>query len=96
MKVSAFLLGGLAGAAAVIFIQRNKRMVSAVGNIGWSQVKSRVNGMKDEAIGKMWSKSFESHDSAGGLDKVAHLAAQDSEVQRRVNEILEESGQNQI
>lgn len=96
MKFSTFILGGLVGAAAVMIIQRNGRMASLAGNIGWNRIKTRMNGMKDDAIGKMWSSRFESHESEGGLDKVANLASQDSDVQRRVNEILEESGQHRI
>lgn len=87
------------------------------GSLG-HQVKSRMNDMKGEAIGKMMNMSFTGSNAAdmlglggkensrgretssdsksGGLDQVAHLAAQDSEVQRRVNEILEQSGQHQI
>lgn len=116
MKLTTFVLGGLAGAAAVMLLQRNARMAAMAGNMGWSQIKSRMNGMKEEAVGKMLNmripgangdafgfggkdrsrRDEEPRESAGGLDKVAHLAAQDSEVQRRVNEILEESGQHRI
>jgi len=113
--MSAFIMGGLAGAAAVMLFQRNRRMFAMAGNLG-QQVKSRMNGMKGEAIGKMLNMNIAgnaaemlgfggkensrgreaSGDETGGLEQVAHLAAQDSEVQRRVNEILEQSGQNRI
>jgi len=120
MKIGTFLLGGLAGAALVMVMRRNGRLTAMAGSVG-QQMRSRMGGMKEEAIGKMLNMRFGgsrnassgessrrdnrsgfAKDSAsgsakdGGLDEIAHLASQDSEVQQRVNEILEQNGQHRI
>ncbi|WP_027093682.1 hypothetical protein [Cohnella thermotolerans] len=108
-RVGTFVVGGLAGIAMVMIMQRNKRMSAMAGSLG-QNLMSRMGGMKEEAIGKMLNMRFTGRHSdkessrrsengeavSGGLDQVAHLASKDSEVQRRVNEILEQNGHHQI
>lgn len=115
MKMGSFLIGGLAGAAVVMMMQRNKRIAAMAGNMGQG-FRNRMGSMKEDAIGRMLNMRFGDKDrssareasdaesredrshssSGGGLDTIAHLAAQDSGVQRQVNEILEQSGQHRI
>lgn len=63
MKLSAFIAGGLAGVAAVMLWQRNRKMMSAMAGTFGQQVKSRVNNMKGDAFGRMLNMSF-----SGGKD----------------------------
>ncbi|GIO11718.1 hypothetical protein J19TS2_12730 [Cohnella xylanilytica] len=114
MKIGTFVLGGLAGAALVMVMQRNGRLSAMAGSVG-QQMRSRMGGMKEDAIGKMLNMRFggsrsssggdasasrrnNASDAAksGGLDEIAHLASQDSEVQQQVNEILDQNGQHRI
>jgi len=102
MKIGTFVIGGLAGAAVVMMIQRNQKMSAITASVG-SNLKQRMNGMKDDAIEKALNMKFassftRSKDSAshsrgfssseGELDDVKNLIAQDPEVSEQVNEIL--------
>jgi hypothetical protein len=88
MKMGAFLLGGLVGAAVVMYWNRNKTMFagfsSHAGN--WMgkpfQSSARVNKSTDK---------FSANDSDAGLEKVESMIKQDPEVKRQVDEILHES-----
>ncbi|MBB6735787.1 hypothetical protein [Cohnella zeiphila] len=117
MKIGAFVMGGLAGAALVMMCRRNGMLSMAAGQLG-----NRMRGMKEESVGRMMSWRFgdgdhqwkkDHHDredgregrrderkasssSRGGLDEVARIASQDSDVQRHVNEILEQSEHHRI
>jgi hypothetical protein len=97
MKFRTFMLGGLAGAAVVLLMQqRNVKMAGMAGNLG-QKIRQRMNGLKDDAIGKMLNMrpgSGRRSSESGGLDKVSELAAQDANVRREVDSVLEESGRH--
>jgi hypothetical protein len=59
VKIGAFVMGGLAGAAIAVWIQRNQRMSAAAAAMGHN-VKERVMGMKDDAIEKAMNMKFAS------------------------------------
>lgn len=103
VRFATFLIGSLAGAAAVMMIQRNSRVMAMAGMAGQTLKRKAGEMMKDEAFGRFFqsrtgrerdseAKAFRDRDASGmdGLQQVAHLAAQDSEVKRNVNEILDE------
>jgi hypothetical protein len=111
MRIGTLVLGGLAGAAIVMMIQRNQMMSSAAANMG-QNMKRRMNNMKDDAIEKALNMKFassfgrtsdmgqKSHKSSqahdGGLDQVEKLASQDPDVSKEINSILEQNRQHQI
>jgi Tfp pilus assembly protein PilV len=109
MRIGTLVIGGLAGAAIVMMIQRNQRMSSAAANLGQNMMH-RMNNMKDDAIEKAMNMKFassfgrasdngqKSHKSFqahdGGLDKVEELASQDPNVSKEINSILEQNRQH--
>lgn len=107
MKIGTFVIGGLAGAALVMMIQRNQMMSAIASSMGQS-VKNRAGNMKDEWIGRAMAKfggtsfassrrsddAFRSEDD--GLGKIGQLASQDPEVSKEINAILEQNGQDRI
>ncbi len=111
MKIGSFVIGGLAGVAVVMMIQRNQMMSAVAAGVGHN-LKRRMNDMKDDAIEKALNMKFASsfkratdkvshqgHSSSsreGGLDEVEKLIAQDSEVSDEINSILEQNGQQRI
>jgi hypothetical protein len=111
MKIGTFVIGGLAGAAIVMMIQRNQMMSTVAGNVR-QNLKSRMGEMKDDAIEKALNMKFassfrkasdsdrhannSSSSRAGGLDEVEKLVAKDPGVSSEVNSILEENGQHRI
>lgn len=111
MKVGSFVIGGLAGAAIVMMIQRNQMMSAVAAGVG-SSMKQRMSNMKDDAIEKALNMKFASsfnrfsnngkstvHTSQkndGGLAEVEKLAFQDPGVSKEINSILEQNGEQQI
>ncbi|MBN2984343.1 MULTISPECIES: hypothetical protein [Cohnella] len=105
MKIGSFIVGGLAGAAVVMLMQRNGRMMAMAGTAGES-LKRRAGEMKGEALGRLfsmgtggergWSGKDQSRERGEneGLGHVAKLASQDSEVKRQVDKILEENAKH--
>lgn len=111
MKIGTLVMGGLAGAAIVMMIQRNQMMSAVAAGVGQG-MKRRMSNMKEDAIEKALNMKFASsfkrtldnkpteqkstQGHSGGLDEVEKLAYQDPQVTKDVNEILEQNGQNQI
>ncbi|MCD9021236.1 hypothetical protein [Cohnella silvisoli] len=111
MKIGTFVIGGLAGAAVVLMIQRNQMMSAVTAGVG-QNLKHRMNMMKDDAIEKAlnmkFASSFRRSADIGrktsksssmnevGLGDVEKLIAQDEDVSHEVNSILEQNGQHRI
>ncbi|RKP57085.1 hypothetical protein D7Z26_03625 [Cohnella endophytica] len=76
MKLGAFIIGGLAGAAVVMVMRRN-RMMSAVASGVGSNLKRRMSGMKDDAIEKALNMKFASSFKRAS-DNDRHSAASES------------------
>ncbi|MEW9699024.1 hypothetical protein [Paenibacillus sp. SI8] len=102
MKIGTFLLGGIAGAAAVIYLNRKSKsmMLSA-----FSSSSESVGKVMDKARDKFVSKTFKdssidssaksyssaSSGSAGGLSQVEKIVKEDPGLKSTVNEILQEN-----
>ncbi|RED60483.1 hypothetical protein [Cohnella lupini] len=111
MKIGSFVMGGLAGAAVVMMIQRNQMMSAVAAGVGHN-LKQRMNDVKGDAIEKALNMKFASsfkrasdgenkHERSsssreGGLDEVEKLVAQDPGVSDEINSILEQNGQQRI
>jgi len=107
MKIGTFVMGGLAGAAIAIWMQRNRRMSSAAASVG-QNVKHRVAGLKDDAIEKAMNMKFagafrrsgesnsEHRASASsdgeGKEIIESLISQDPDVGKEVDAILNQNG----
>ncbi len=70
MKIGTFVMGGLAGAAIVVWIQRNQMMSAIASGMGQS-MKNRASNIKDELVGRAMTKfggmsSFSSKRSESG------------------------------
>ncbi|TFE29962.1 hypothetical protein [Cohnella luojiensis] len=111
MKIGSFVMGGLAGAAVVMMIQRNQMMSAVAASVGHN-LKHRMNDMKVDAIEKALNMKFassfkratdsvshkvqNSSSHGGGLDEIEKIVAQDPSVSHEVNAILEQNGQQRI
>lgn len=111
MKIGSFVLGGIAGAAIVMMIQRNQMMSTIAAGLG-NNMKQRMNNVKDDAIEKALNMKFASsfnrssnsgknaskfsQSQTGGLDEVEKLAYQDPSVSKEINAILEQNGEQRI
>jgi len=106
MRMGAFLLGGLVGAAAVIYFQnnRNSMMFSTMNNATNSLDKivdkgkqlfgMNNNQQKSQSVSsnhKSQAGSAKSLDSKADLDKVGEIVKQGSNVEQKVDEILSEN-----
>ncbi|CAM3570616.1 hypothetical protein [Marinicrinis lubricantis] len=95
MRMGTFLLGGIAGAAAVMYLSKRNFSVMAVMPQLTQGLKNTMQSSRD--IGGSTSKSSGSGtDSAADLDKVAEMASKDPSVMGEVNKIMEENGQNSV
>jgi hypothetical protein len=101
MKIGTFVIGGLAGAAIVMMIQRNPRMSAVAANVG-NNLKHRMYNMKDEAIGKAKNTRFASSFMRStdkfnhGMGNIGKSASRDSEIRDEIDSFMEDSEQHRI
>jgi len=95
MRIGTFLLGGVVGAAAVVYLNRKtggSLLMSAFSSSGESVGKT-VGKTKETFSGKSFTdlsaKSFKT--SGSGLDKVEDIVKDDPSLKQTVNEILEDN-----
>ena len=69
-------MGGLAGAALAVWVQRNRRMSSAAAAMG-ENVKKRMLGMKDDAVEKAMNMKFASSFRRIGEHRDEHRSSHD-------------------
>ncbi len=100
MRMSSFVVGGLVGAAAVMYFSRNNKSM-ALGSL--NQVMGRTkNSMMDFASSAMsqgMNKNMSSHkqskaDKQAGLDKVEKIINEDPSVKAEVDKIMMSSQNN--
>ncbi|MEF3301842.1 hypothetical protein [Paenibacillus sp. GYB003] len=87
MRMGAFLLGGLVGAACVMYLNRNNSWSFAGLSSGAREFAGKRSGaFADSAqkVGSAWNES--------GLDEVEKMIQKDPAVKHEVDEILSESG----
>jgi hypothetical protein len=94
MRVGTFLLGGIAGAAAVIYLNRKSKswMLSAF-NSSNASMGNMMDKAKNNFTGKTSStgnvgKAATSLSSSNSLDSIGHIVNNDPSVKGTVNEIL--------
>ncbi|MDF2924358.1 MAG: hypothetical protein K0R57_3272 [Paenibacillaceae bacterium] len=93
MRVTSFLAGAAAGAAAVMYMNRTNKTVL----MGFSQLGDNVNKMMDKAMMAMADKNMKIHkepETNASLDKVEELAGMDPKVKSEVDQILAENHVN--
>lgn len=93
MRMGAFLLGGVVGAAAVVYYMRGKNMSLAGFTNQTNDMFSKPSTSKPAKFVSSHSDKFSSSSSRSdsGLDKVEDLIAQDAAVKSQVDEILNKS-----
>lgn len=92
MRLTSFLVGGVVGAAAVMYMSRNnKHMMVSFSQMGDNMTKLMDKFMVNAAEKGMNSKAATKQDAVttgSGLDQVEDLLNQDPQVKTDVNEIL--------
>jgi hypothetical protein len=107
MRLGAFLLGGLVGAAAAIYFsdRQNRSMFFSAntlnGNIGkmWNNSKNRImNTAMNAFMGGKTGKEInaDSATAQDGLNKVEDIVKQDPALKNTVNDILADSGKTKM
>ncbi|MBD2861342.1 hypothetical protein [Paenibacillus oceani] len=97
MRMGAFLLGGVVGAAAVVYYMRGKHMSFAGLTSQTSDMFSKPTSSKpvkfasSSSHSDKFSSSSNSSRSESGLGQVEELIAQDAAVKSQVDEILNKS-----
>ncbi|MGO4273754.1 hypothetical protein AB4Z22_28640 [Paenibacillus sp. TAF58] len=95
MKIGTFLLGGIAGAAAVIYLNRKSKslLFSAFSSSSESMGKV-VDKAKDSLVNKSFgnsaAKNF-STSNTNGLNQVEKIVKEDPHLKSTVNEIMREN-----
>lgn len=84
MRAMSFLVGGIVGAAAVIYFMNNNRQGLFLLNAGEKVAGKWMNG----AVNKMSSSKAEESWSGIGLDTVEQMINEDPEVKKAVQDIL--------
>jgi len=87
MRMSSFIIGGLVGAAAVVYFNRNNKPIM----FSLSQAGESVNRMVDAAMNKVRENKSDS-----GLNQVKQMAEKDPEVKHEINEIMKENSESQF
>lgn len=95
MKLGTFMLGGIAGAAAVIYLNRkSKSMLFSA----FSSSNESMGNVMDKAKGTFGSQTFGnsvaknfSSTSTNGLNQVEKIVKEDPHLKATVNEILQDN-----
>jgi hypothetical protein len=104
MRMVTFLLGGIVGACAVVYMnQKNGMMLSNLSNAGQSvgnmvnKAKSKFSNMNMDmdTNNNMSGNSINRHSKHDeGLDKVEKIVKKDPNLKNKVDEILADNNQN--
>ncbi|OCT12504.1 hypothetical protein A8709_32280 [Paenibacillus pectinilyticus] len=95
MKLGTFMLGGIAGAAAVIYLNRkSKSMLFSAFSSSSESMGKVVDKAKDsfsnKSFGDSMSRNFSSTSSTG-LNQVEKIVKEDPHLKATVNEILQDN-----
>lgn len=91
MRVSTFLLGGIAGAAAVIYLNRkSKSMLFSA----FSSTNDSVTNFMNTSKNPLASKMNMNTNSASNLNQVEKFVKEDPALKHKVNEILADNNEN--
>ncbi|OPH60883.1 hypothetical protein BC351_16970 [Paenibacillus ferrarius] len=100
MKIGTFLLGGIAGAAAVVYLNRkSKSMLFSAFSSSSESMGKVVDKAKDTFTSKTFNststapKSF-TNSGASNLTQVEKIVKEDPSLKATVNEILSENKEN--
>lgn len=91
MRFGSFLLGGLVGAAAVVYFNNRSKSMLLSTFAGNHQSFGNVMGkMNDKLKNKSTNEEFNKENpfEAGGMEQVKEIAQNDPDVSKTVNEIL--------
>lgn len=90
MRLTTFLVGAAAGAAAVMYMNRTNKTVM----MSFSQMGDNLSKAMDKAMMAMADKGMKTYtepNNTQSLDKVQQLVNRDPQVKAQVNEILAEN-----
>ncbi|ANE47990.1 hypothetical protein SY83_18730 [Paenibacillus swuensis] len=98
MKSGGFLIGAAVGAAATVYFLNNKQVVYSSANSFGHSVGNVMHDAKDKVMDAAMSSQFgmgmgagnNSHNHAGGLDRVEAIVNNEPHLQKEVDEIMEE------
>jgi gas vesicle protein len=98
--MGAFVIGGLVGAAAVLYMTRGKNsmMLSSVtGDMfgkAMGKAKNKFSGMNRSESNVMNSSGKQNDNKLDGLSDVENIVKQDNELNNQVQQILSENNQS--
>jgi gas vesicle protein len=97
MRVSTFLLGGIAGAAAVIYLNRkSKSMLFSAFSSSSNSMSKLMDNSKDNMSGKSSQNAAKStaFNATNNLSQVENMIKEDPSLKHKVNEILSDNHEN--
>ena len=98
MRMGAFLLGGICGAAAAIYWSRNSKdnmLFSSINLLGQAIFGQGDKG-KSHSVQKSGMSRQSGHESSGeGMEQVKKIISEDTKLGEQVAQILEENNQTQ-
>ncbi|TXK76563.1 hypothetical protein [Paenibacillus sp. N3.4] len=98
MKIGTFLLGGIAGAAAVVYLNRkSKSMLFSAFSSSSESMGKVVDKARDSLVSKSFKESTAkntSQTSSNNLNQVEKIVKEDPQLKATVNEILQDNKEN--
>jgi gas vesicle protein len=97
MKMGAFLVGGLVGAAAVLYMSRGKNsmMLSSITGNTFSKAMGKAkNKFSGNAEGNQKMSGNASGNNLDGISDVEKIIKQDKDLNNQVQQILSENNQS--
>lgn len=86
MRMGSFLLGGMIGAATVIFMRERKRMMSGVGMMFRTSNKDKTEQNMQNV-----NSSQSSHEQSENLQQLEKIINSDPELRSQVDAVMKES-----
>lgn len=95
MRLGAFLLGGVTGAAAIMAWQKNRDKMNMGLFMGTGNpINKAMNAAFSKGNGSKMNQSNENKFSNTGLEEVSSIVNEDPELKRQVDEIFDENHSN--
>lgn len=92
MRMGAFLLGGIVGAACVMYLSKNKGMMitswDQAGQTVGKMMKTAKHSMQHAAMGALDSTLSRKTEKQSDMEQIEQIVNEDPELKNQVNKIL--------